>query len=365
MDGFEGKEFDGKTGRARYDYPCGEAPAPGTSKAVAPGVRWVRMPLPFSLKWINLWLLEDGDGWTLVDTGMQTSETKAHWRTIFAGDLASGGPSGGGLGGKPIKRVIVTHMHPDHVGLAGWITRKFQCDLWMSRLEYITCRMLVADTGREAPEAGVKFYRDAGWEQEDLDRYVDRFGGFGKAVSQLPDAYERLSDGQELPIGGRTWRIVTGSGHCPEHACLWCPELNVFISGDQILPRISSNVSVFPTEPNADPLNDWLKSCEKLKGMLPADILVLPAHNEPFVGAHRRLQALIDGHELAMRRILDRLDQPRRAIDLFVAMFARTIDKDSLGMATGETIAHLNCLVGRGLIVSGHANGTRLYARTA
>ena len=359
MDGFEGK-----TERARYDYPCGDAPAPGTSKEVAPGVRWVRMPLPFSLKWINLWLLEDGDGWTLVDTGIQTSETKSHWRTIFGADLASGG-----LGGKPIRRVIVTHMHPDHVGLAGWITRKFQCDLWMSRLEYITCRMLVADTGREAPEAGVKFYRAAGWEQEDLDRYVDRFGGFGKAVSQLPDAYQRLSDGQELTIGGRTWRIVTGSGHCPEHACLWCPELNVFISGDQILPKISSNVSVFPTEPNADPLSDWLNSCEKLKAMLPADVLVLPAHNEPFKGAHKRLQALVEGHELAMRRILERLDQPRRALDLFVAVFARTIDKDNLGMATGETIAHLNCLVGRGLITSGHApghaNGTLLYTRTA
>jgi len=142
MDGFEGK-----TERARYEYPVADAPEPGTSFEVAPGVRWVRMPLPFSLKWINLWLLNDGEGWTLVDTGIQTSETKAHWRTIFAT----------GLEGRPVRRVICTHMHPDHVGLAGWITRKFECDLWMTRLEYITCRVLVADTGREAPEAGVKF----------------------------------------------------------------------------------------------------------------------------------------------------------------------------------------------------------------
>ncbi|MBI1361075.1 MAG: MBL fold metallo-hydrolase [Alphaproteobacteria bacterium] len=318
------------------------------------------MPLPFSLKWINLWLLEDGDGWTLVDTGIQTSETKSHWRTIFTGDAASGG-----LSGKPVKRVIVTHMHPDHVGLAGWITRKFQCDLWMTRLEYISCRMLVADTGREAPEAGVKFYRAAGWEQEDLDRYVDRFGGFGKAVSQLPDAYERLSDGLEIEIGGRTWHVITGCGHSPEHACLWQPELNVFISGDQILPRISSNVSVFPTEPNGNPLNDWLNSCEKLKTAIPADALVLPSHNEPFLGAHKRLQALIDGHELAMRRVLTRLDEPRRAVDLFPAMFARSIDRDTLGMATGETVAHLNCLVGRGLVVSGLRDGTKWYSRAS
>jgi glyoxylase-like metal-dependent hydrolase (beta-lactamase superfamily II) len=355
MDGFEGK-----TGRARYDYPFTEPPATGTTLEVAPGVRWVRMPLPFSLKWINLWLLEDGDGWTLVDTGLQTSETKTHWRTIFANDLSSGG-----LGGKPIRRVIVTHMHPDHIGLAGWITRKYQCDLWMTRLEYVTCRMLVADTGREAPEAGVKFYRAAGWPQEDLDKYVDRFGGFGKAVSQMPDAFHRLSDGQELSIGGRTWRIVTGCGHSPDHACLWQPELNLFISGDQILPRISSNVSVFPTEPEADPLSDWLRSCKKLKEAIPADVLVLPAHNEPFRGAHKRLDALVEGHELGLNRILSRLDEPKKVVDLFTALFARAVDRDMLSMATGETIAHLNCLMRRGLVVSGQDGGTTLYRRAS
>lgn len=350
MDGFEGK-----TERARYEYPFAEPPALGTTLEVAPGVRWLRMPLPFSLKWINLWLLEDGDGWTVVDTGMPTSETKGHWRTIFENELQ----------GRPVKRVIVTHMHPDHIGLAGWITRKWQCELWITRLEYIWCRMLVADTGREAPEAGVKFYRAAGWEQEDLDRYVERFGGFGKAVSQLPDAYRRLSDGQEILIGGRTWRIVTGCGHSPDHACLWQPELNVFISGDQLLPRISSNVSVFPTEPEADPLTDWMNSCRKLKATIPADVLVLPSHNEPFLGAHKRLDALIEGHETGLKRLLSRLDTPKRAIELFPALFARAIGKDELGMATGETIAHLNCLKGRGLVTSVHEDGTTLYRRAS
>jgi glyoxylase-like metal-dependent hydrolase (beta-lactamase superfamily II) len=348
MDGFEGK-----TERARYDYPFAEPPQPGTTMEVAPGVRWVRMPLPFSLKWINLWLLEDGDGWTVVDTGIPNTETKGHWRTIFDNELQ----------GRPVKRIIVTHMHPDHIGLAGWMSRKFQCDLWITRLEYVTCRMLIADTGREAPEAGVKFYRAAGWEQEDLDRYVDKFGGFGRSVSQLPDAFHRLSDNDEIEIGGRTWRIVTGCGHSPDHACLWAPDINVFISGDQILPRISSNVSVFPTEPEADPLTDWLDSCRKLKGVIPEDVLVLPAHNEPFYGAHKRLDALVSGHETALTRILTRLDTPKRAIDLFTAMFARPIDKDSLGMATGETLAHLNCLKGRGLVTSEQDGGTTLYRR--
>ncbi len=348
MDGFETK-----TGKARYEYPFEAPPEPGTTLEVAPGVLWIRMPLPFSLKWINLWALEDGDGWTIVDTGMPTSETKTHWRTLFAGALKD----------KPVKRVIVTHMHPDHVGLAGWMTRKFQCDLWMTRLEYITCRTLVADTGRDAPEAGIKFYRDAGWDEPSLDRYAEKFGGFGRAVTQLPDAFHRLSDEQEIEIGGRIWTIVTGSGHSPHHACLWCKELNVFISGDQILPRISSNVSVFPTEPEADPLTDWLDSCAKLREMLPEDVLVLPAHNEPFIGGPKRVQALIDGHERSLGRIVERLDEPKRAIDLFTAMFARKIEPDSLGMATGETIAHLNCLRGRGLVERKCIDGTILYSR--
>ncbi len=350
MDGFEGK-----TERARYEYPFEEPPAVGTTIEVAPGVRWVRMPLPFSLKWINLWLIEDGDGWTVVDTGIPNSETKSLWRTIFENELQ----------GRPIKRVIVTHMHPDHIGLAGWMTRKWQCELWITRLEYIQCRMLVADTGREAPQAGIDFFRAAGWAQEDLDRYVERFGGFGKAVSQLPDSFRRLSDWQEVLIGERTWRIVTGCGHSPDHACLWQPDLNVFISGDQILPRISSNVSVFPTEPEANPLQDWLDSCAKLKGIVPADVLTLPSHNEPFRGAHNRLDALIKGHETGMTRLLSRLDEPKTALQLFPALFARPIDKDSLGMATGETIAHLNCMKSRGLVTSVLEDGTRLYRRAS
>ena len=350
MDGFEGK-----TERARYDYPFAAPPEPGSVLEVAPGVKWVRMPLPFSLKWINLWLLEDGDGWTVVDTGIPNSITKEHWRTIFENEL----------GGKPVTRIIVTHMHPDHIGLAGWMSRKFQCELWITRLEYITCRMLVADTGREAPEAGVKFYRAAGWSQQEIDRYVDKFGGFGRAVTQLPDAYRRMSDGDVISIGGRPWHVVTGCGHSPEHACLWAPDINVFISGDQILPRISSNVSVFPTEPEADPLKDWLDSCAKLKATIPTDVLVLPAHNEPFYGAHKRLDALIDGHELGMTRLLSRLGEPRRVIDLFTALFARAIDPDTLGMATGEALAHLNCLKGRGLIVSEQDAGTTLYRRVS
>lgn len=337
MDGFQGKT----AGRGGLSYPFGETtPATGETMEIAPGLHWLRMPLPFSLKFINLWLIEDGESWTIVDTGMPLDETKAAWRKIFDEKLD----------GRPVSRIIVTHMHPDHVGNAGWLTRKFPgAELWMSRLEYVTCRMLVADTGREAPEAGIEFYRRAGWDEAAIESYKARFGGFGRGVSRMPDAYRRLQDGQWFELGGHSWQILVGRGHSPEHACLHCPALNLVISGDQILPRISSNVSVFPTEPEADPLTDWLESCAYLKDALPEDVLVLPAHNEPFHGAHKRLTHLIEGHETALQRLLKRLETPKRAVDVFPALFARKIGPDLLSMATGEAIAHLNCLIGRGL----------------
>lgn len=325
---------------ATLDYPSGDPPPAGETKEIAPGVLWVRMPLPFALRWINLWLIEDDDGWTVVDTGVATDEARLHWRTIFTSPA---------LRGKPVTRVLCTHMHPDHVGLAGWITRQFDCPLWMSRLEYVTCRMLVADTGRDAPEEGVRFYRAAGWDEEALEDYRQRFGGFGRLVLPLPDSFRRVRAGDELQIGGRCWHVVGGNGHSPEHLCLWCPSLNVFISGDQILPRISSNVSVHPTEPDADPLTDWLESCARLRQAIPADVLVLPAHNEPFVGAHVRLQELIDWHEASLDKVEEYLrEKPRRAVDLFGALFRRAINSDLRMFATGEALAHLNCLVGRG-----------------
>ncbi|MFO1016359.1 MAG: MBL fold metallo-hydrolase [Hyphomonadaceae bacterium] len=342
MDGLE-DETTARRAKPQLVYPLGEPPEAGVAREVAPGVYWIRMPLPFALQWINLWLIDDGDSWTIVDTGVAIEQTREYWRGIFDATLQ----------GRPVKRVICTHMHPDHMGLAGWITRKFDATLWMSRLEYITGRMLVADTGREAPEEGVKFYRAAGWDEDLIDSYKVRFGGFGKAVSKMPDAYKRLADGDVITLGGRPWRVITGNGHSPEHVCLWQEELKLFISGDQVLPRISSNVSVFPTEPDGDPLADWIASCKKLLGAVPNDVLVLPSHNEPFTGLHERLENLIDGHERALARVLDRIQkEPRRSIDLFGALFARKIGPDLVGMATGEAIAHVNCLVGRGLVRS-------------
>lgn len=349
MDGLEET-----SARAKLDYPLGEPPLGGCTIEAAPGILWLRMPLPFALKWINLYLIEDGAGWALIDTGVATEETRVLWRALFEGVLQ----------GRPITRVICTHMHPDHVGLAGWITRKFNCRLWMTRLEYLTCRVLVADTGREAPQDGVDFYRAAGWDEETLDRYRTRFGGFGKAVSRLPDSYRRISDGEILQIGGEDWRIITGCGHSPEHACLLRLSDGVLISGDQVLPRISSNVSVFPTEPDGDPLSDWIASCHKLLIEVPPSVFTLPAHNEPFFGVHHRLNGLIDSHDRSLDRLEKRLQQqPHRVIDCFGALFARNIGPDLIGMASGEALAHLNCLIGQGRAVKTVSpDGVALYS---
>jgi glyoxylase-like metal-dependent hydrolase (beta-lactamase superfamily II) len=308
--------------RAVLQYPFDAPPAPGEATPVAPGVLWIRMPLPFTLAHINLWAIEDGERWTLVDSGLRSPETASAWRQL----------RDGALGGRGVERIVVTHMHPDHVGMAGWITRRTGCRLWMTRLEYLTCRVLVADTGRDAPED-----------------YRARFGEFGKHTYALPDSYRRIVDGETIRIGAHDWEVITGSGHSPEHACLHCPALGLLVSGDQVLPRISSNVSVFPTEPDADPLGDWLDSIAKLRARVPDDVLVLPAHNLPFRGLHARLDELAAGHARGLAALRERLVEPRRVVDVFGALFRRPIDSPGLlSMATGETVAHLNRLLATG-----------------
>lgn len=322
-------------------YPVASLPAPGEAVEVAPGVLWLRMPLPMALNHINVWALADGDTWTVIDTGMQTTETAAAWQSAFSGTL----------GDRPVGRVICTHMHPDHIGMAGWLTRRFDCRLWITRLEYITCRMLAADTGREPPTDALRFYRAAGWDEEALEDYKTRFGAFGKHIYALPDSFRRISDGDEIAIGGRIWRAVIGRGHSPEHLCLHCPELALMISGDQVLPRITSNVSVFPTEPEADPLADWLASLTEIARRVPDDLLVLPSHNEPFRGLHARLGQLGVRHEEALGGLREALRERKRAIDVFDVLFRRRVGLSLLTFATGEALAHLNCLIQRGQAV--------------
>ncbi len=336
-------------------YPFEAPPPRGETLEVAPGVLWIRMPLPFKLDHINLWAIDDGEGWAVVDTGVRSEDSIATWRTLF--DRSTDG--------RPISRVFVTHMHPDHVGMAGWLTRKFGCRLWMTRLEYLNCRALVADTGREAPADALAFYRRAGWSETAAESYKTRFGDFGKMIYALPDSYRRIHDGEVVRIGQHDWRVIVGSGHCPEHACLYSAELKLLISGDQILPRISSNVSVYPMEPDSNPMAEWLASLDKIEREVPDDVLVLPSHNECFRGLHARIAHLRKGQHTALDRLRRRLEEPRRAVDVFVSLFGRPIDEANvplLGMATGEALACLNYLLARGdAVCKCDANGVAWY----
>jgi glyoxylase-like metal-dependent hydrolase (beta-lactamase superfamily II) len=334
-----------------YPFGKGWAPKGGCVFKVADSVHWLHMPMPGSLDRINLWLLEDGDGWTIVDTGLGLPSAEEVWEDVSANTLD----------GKPVKRVIVTHMHPDHIGMAGWLTRRFDCELWTSREEYLMCRNLVSDTGKEAPSAALDFYHAAGMSHGELENYKAKFGNFGRMVSQLPDSFRRLQDRETILIDNRYWQVVMGNGHSPEHACLYCPALKLLISGDQVIPRISSNVSVWPTEPHGDPLADWLHSCKSLVKLLPTDLLVLPAHQEPFYGLHTRLNQLIESHTKALHRLFDHLSEPRTVVDCFSMLFRSEIGNDVKIMAIGEAQAHLNYLLHRQMITRERRDGVDYY----
>lgn len=316
-------------------------PAKGQIAAVAAGVHWIRLPMPFRLDHINVWALQDGDGWTLVDTGIRTEETAVAWERLLATPPLD----------RPLRRIIVTHMHPDHVGMAGWLARKQNVRLWMSRGEYLGCRMLVADSNRDAPAEALRFYQAAGWSPSAIDGYRARFGNFGKHIYALPDSYRRIRDGERITIDGHEWEVVAGYGHSPEHSCLYCPDLKLLISGDQVLPKISSNVSVHPVEPDANPMAEWYASLDLLLERVPDDVLVLPAHNDCFRGLHARIRHLRESQDAALLRLRAALEAPRRVVDTFEALFKRPIgesDAAQLGLATGEAMANLNYLQERG-----------------
>ena len=321
----------------RLVFPYEDVPKNGTMLEIENNVRWIRMPLPMSLNHINLWLIGELNQSTLIDTGMYYEDVKNAWNDILReSDIK-------------LENIIVTHMHPDHIGMAGWLSRHFQIPLSMSRGEYYQCRVLASDTGDRVPEEAINFYKNAGLTDHQIDAYVKRFGFFGSMISTLPDSYKRLKNGDSISFANTDWSIIDGYGHSPEHICLYSNEKKLLIAGDQLLPTITSNVGVFPTEPYANPLEDWLDSCKKLKNIVSQDALVLPSHGRPFLGAHKRLDAIINHHETALTKLHNLLAEPMRSVDTFEVLFKREIDDTNLLMATGESLAHLNCLIERGL----------------
>lgn len=316
-------------------YPLDRKPETGEVMDLEPGIKWLRLPLPFQLAHINVWLLQDAGGWAVVDTGLGTKTTREVWKKVFERDLT----------GEPLSRVVVTHLHPDHSGCAGWLSRRFDTDVWMSREEYLLCRLLAADTGRPAPDEGRRFYRAAGFPDPALENYIEHYGMFGRVVTAMPESYRRLVDGDRLTIGDRQWEVIVGRGHSPEHACLYNEEQHLLVAGDQLLPTISSNISVYPTEPRANPLHDWFRSLDLLERRLPDDTLVLPAHGKPFTGAHERIRQLRDEHRTGLDKLLKLCREPRRAVDVFPALFKSRITDRNLLMATGEAVSHINYLL--------------------
>ena len=341
-----------KTGSNGLSYPFDNRPNPGELIEVGPGIFWVRMPLPISLNHINLWMLEEQDGWTLVDTGMATEDTKALWEEIFSTHLNS----------KPVKQVIVTHMHFDHLGLAGWLVEKWGATLCMSRTEYLSSRVIINEIKSDPPEATVAFFRAAGVEESILDEFKVRFNNRSDFVSPLPSHYKRLTDNQVLQIGSLQWTVIIVEGHSPEHICLHCKSLNIMIAGDQILPRISPNISVRPDEPRANPLHNFLRSCESLKNRLDKDVLILPSHGDPFYGVHLRLQDMINEHKKGLQDLLEFCSQPRSVADVFPILFKSKINIGNMVIAVGEAVANLNYLVSsKELVVDIGSDGIARY----
>lgn len=319
------------------DYPFEGSPPYGSTMEVAPGVYWLRMPLPMSLNHINLYLIEGNKGWTIVDTGIRGDETRDYWHEIFESSLK----------GKPVTQIICTHMHPDHTGQAGFLSSRWRAPLLMSYGEYYQARVMGTMMQDGSNWQMGEYFERAGIDPDFLERMREMRSQFSPEPEDLPlpGSYTRLQDGEQIQIGGNTWDIITGNGHSPEHVCLYCKKLRVLISGDQVLPVITSNVSVMPTEPFANPMLGWMESHKKFKSVIPNDTLVLPAHNEPFYGLHERLQQLIDHHEDRMLILEENCVEPQVAIDLLPFLFKRELEGSSMFMGLGECIAHLHCLM--------------------
>lgn len=320
------------------DYPFPKLEY-GETLEVAPGIHWVRMPLPFALNHINLWLLKDGDGWTVVDTGYNVAEIRTIWEDAIAKIT----------GGGEIKRTIVTHFHPDHLGLAGWFEEMHGAPLWMTYTEWLQAHVAVSETLTHNFDRWIEFYRDNGAPDDMTIGFKEVRQAFQDPWYRLPETVRRIQDSEEIEIDSRVWKIITGGGHSHEHAALWCPEMNVLISGDQILPRISSNISLWYTEPDGDPLRHYFESFDKFRH-LPEDVLVLPSHDFPFRGLHGRLDDLRSHHQTRLDAALDFCADPQTATDVIPSLFERKIGVFEFGFAIGETLAHLNYLVGDGAL---------------
>lgn len=346
----------------QLQYPVGDAmPEPGSSMELAPGVRWVRMPLPFVLDHINLWLLRDRidgrEGWTIVDCGIHREEVKTLWEQVFKTQL----------GGLPVLRVVVTHMHPDHIGLAQWLCERWNCALNVSMTDYMAARLWTTlnDGGASGGESAVEHFARHGLTDPVAQEQIrGRSTYYGGLVPDVPHSFNRVMHGSKLTIDGHLWEAIAGYGHAPEHMSFYCGDKNVLISGDMVLPRISTNISVFDFEPMANPLPLYLNSLDAFNH-LPHDALVLPSHGRPFHGLHQRIAQQHAHHADRLAEVLEACETPKCTIEILPVLFKRKLDLHQMTFAMGEAIAHLHALYYEGKLTrSVGGDGIIRFVRT-
>ncbi len=332
-------------------YPDLPLPNEGHWTQVASGIYWVRMPLPFELDHINLYLLEDSSGWYIVDTGLGTNKTKGLWDQIIE-QLD-----------KPVIGIVVTHLHPDHIGLAGWLTEKYNVPLYMSQLEYFMARSLVAGRNGASSLPDKTYFERAGLPPEHIEMLTSGGKGFGSVVSPVPVAYQRLRQNACLTINGNTWKVMIGRGHSPEHVCLYCEQLNVLISGDHILPSITPNIGVYSTEPEGNTLKDYLETLPVF-AELPSETLVLPAHKQPFIGIQQRVSELINHHHEQLHCLVEACDKPSCVKSLLPVLFKRELNVRTQMFAIAECMSHLNYLLGEEKLTRSVGEDNKYYYKS-
>lgn len=339
-------------GQLRY---VTEAPPRGADTIeIAPGVLWARLPLPFRLNHINVWLLREDDGWTLVDTGAATAETKAIWETLLKKPLCSA----------RVNRLIATHGHTDHVGLAGWLVGRTGARFASTLVEWLAPQVRLSESQGPLHPETLRFMESHGCDAETIDAFRDDRKRTHALLGVMPGSIERLRDGDVIEIGGREWRIIVCGGHAQEHASFWCEADKILIAGDQVLSKISPMIGVFSGEPWADPLSEYLASLDRLRA-LPSDALVLPSHGLPFQGLHARLSQLAHHHEVRLDHLARLMDVPKNAMLLTHGLFPKAVAEGQGRHALSETIAHANHLISRGRAVCEVGRDGRVVYRRA
>lgn len=345
-----------KTANTRIIYPFDEKPETGAVRGIRDGLFWMRCALPFELKHINLWLIEGPDGWSIIDAGLNSPDTRAQWDAVFADKITAE---------KPVENILVTHFHPDHFGLAGWLAERTGVTPVMTAGEWAMVQSLTGAGSEEELEHLYRpYYETAGVDRQTLEQLIERRLGYKKSVYAPPAAVRHVHDGDVLRLGGCDWRVVEGFGHSPQHACLYNAADRIFIAGDVVLPGITPNISFFPGNPAGhDPVAGYIETLGRLRATIPDDVLVLPSHGEPFTGLHTRIDNLVGHHDKRCARIHAILsDGPKTAFETMHALFAhRQLSVSDLFFALSETLAHLVYDIRRGKVAESMDKGRILY----